>query len=250
MDAKSLEGFGLTQNESFIFLTLLEIGRTHIGKIAEKTGLHRRTIYDCLQRLEEKGLVGFIVENKTRYFNAVNPKRFLEIIHEQEEKLKIKEKEFKNLLPQLLEIYKVQSEQENIVVYKGKEGLKTIFEDLLRTGETWYSIISSGMALSILPYYVPNFHNRRIKAGIDYKVKFYGSSAAIIRGTEHARMKRTKVRYLSEKAIVPISTWTYGDKTAFMIWEAELGVLIESKKVTESIRKHFEVLWKSAKKLK
>jgi len=158
MELATLERLGLTSNEAKIYLTLLEIGRSAINGIAEKTGLHRRTIYDCLQRLEEKGLVSFVVEGKKRFFNAVDPHRFLDYLKEKEDKIKEDETAVNNILPKLLAIAAKSKDKTEITVHKGKEGLKTIFEDLLRTGKEWNSLISTGMALKVLPYYVPKFH--------------------------------------------------------------------------------------------
>ena len=63
MDINFLEKIGLTSNEASIYLTLLELGSSNINGIAEKLGSHRRTIYDCLIRLEQKGLTSHVIEN-------------------------------------------------------------------------------------------------------------------------------------------------------------------------------------------
>jgi len=244
-----LRELGLTQNEASVYLTLLDLSKSPINAVAQKTGLHRRTIYDCLMRLEEKGLVSYVLEGKTRFFNAVSPQRFLDFLKEKEELIKEKEEKIRDILPQLLAIFEKGGEEVNITVHKGKNGLKTIFEDLLRTKKEWDSLISTGMALKVLPFYVNKFHKRRQKARIPYKVIFYGSRVAELRGEEHARMRYTQVKCFPESQFIPISTWIYGNKVALMIWEAELGILIESKKVTDGFRKHFEVLWKYARSL-
>lgn len=250
MEARTLERLGLTTNETKVYLTLLEIGKTPINGIAEKTGLHRRTIYDCLQRLEEKGLVNFVIEEKTRFFNAVDPHRFLVYLKEKEDKIKEQEEEISRILPKLMEIAAKSKDKVQITVHKGKEGLKTIFEDLLRIKKEWNSLISTGMALKVFPYYVPKFHERRVKAGIPYKVIFYGSKIAQLRGSQHAKLPLTEVKYFPERSFVPISTWIYGNKVAIMIWEAEIGILIEGKRVSDSFRNHFNILWKIAKVFK
>lgn len=247
MKEEVLEELGLTTNESKIYLTLLELGKSPINAIAQKTGLHRRTIYDCLMRLEEKGLISYILEGKTRFFNAVSPQKLMDFLKEKEALIKQREEKIKNILPELLAVFHRTKEEIKITVHKGKNGLKTIFEDLLRTKKEWDSLISSGMALKVLPFYVDNFHKRRQKAKISYKVIFYGSKVAELRAEEHARMKYTEVKCFPESQFIPISTWIYGNKVVLMIWEAELGILIESRKVTESFRKHFEVLWSIAK---
>lgn len=244
MKKEILESVGLTSNESKIYIALLELGKVNINKIADKTGLHRRTIYDCLQRLEDKGLVGFSIENKTRYFNAVDPHKLLDFLREKEESIKDKEKKVENILPELFSLFQKAKSEVEVHVYKGKEGLKTVMEDIIREGKEWLSLTSAGKGPEILPYYLPRFHKRRIKEGIKLKVV---ESKGIKRGKELEQMAKTEVRYAPLKYLAPISIWMYGNKTAFMLWDAEVGILIENKETTESFKTHFNILWKSAK---
>ena len=70
MREEILEEFGLTKNEVKIYLTLLKMGRALAGEITEKSGIHRRNVYDSIERLMKKGLVSFIIQNNRKYFRA------------------------------------------------------------------------------------------------------------------------------------------------------------------------------------
>jgi len=48
---EKLKEAGLTENESKIYLALLEIGPANAGLISRKSGLHRRVVYDSLDML-------------------------------------------------------------------------------------------------------------------------------------------------------------------------------------------------------
>ena len=61
-----LSELGLTENESTVYEMLLRDGPSLAGKITQKTGIHRRNVYDCLERLNKKGLVGFVKENNRK----------------------------------------------------------------------------------------------------------------------------------------------------------------------------------------
>ena len=80
MDA--LKAAGLTDNESKVYLALIDLGPSLAGQISRKTGLHRRTVYDVTEMLIKKGLIGYILKNNRKLFQAVDPKRLLEIIEE------------------------------------------------------------------------------------------------------------------------------------------------------------------------
>src|SRR3989344_1477489 len=115
MDIEGLKELGLTNNESLIYSSLLKNGESAAGLISRLTGLHRRTVYDSIERLIEKGLISFIIKNNKKLFHAASPKRFLEIVKEKEEKLN-------NILPLMLSNYNAVKEEQEIYFYKGKEG--------------------------------------------------------------------------------------------------------------------------------
>lgn len=241
MDRSALENLGLTANETTIYLALLELGKSQINRIADRTGLHRRTIYDCLTRLEDKGLAGFITENKTRYFSAVDPRKLLDFLREKEESIKEQENKINDIIPELFSMFQAAKSDVEVSVYKGKQGLKTIMEDIIREGQKeWLSLTSAGKGPEILPYYLPRFHKRRIKEGIKLKII---ESIGIKRGKELEKMKLTELRYAPVKYLAPISIWVYGSKTAFMLWDVGVGILIDSKETAESFRTHFNILW-------
>ena len=156
MDTKILEEIGLTANESKVYLSLIELGSSSAGQIIQKTGLHRAVVYDLLERLIEKGLVGHVITGRKKYFEATNPQRLKQILKEKENKLD-------TILPQLLELSKFQTALD-VKIYKGKEGLKTVFENIIRNKPTeWLSLGSSGQTFEVLPYYLEHFHKDRIK---------------------------------------------------------------------------------------
>jgi HTH-type transcriptional regulator, sugar sensing transcriptional regulator len=59
---------GLTENESKVYLALIDLGPSLAGSISRKTGIHRRTVYDTTEMLIKKGLVGYILKNNRRLF--------------------------------------------------------------------------------------------------------------------------------------------------------------------------------------
>ncbi len=241
METEALEELGLTKNEAVVYITLLDVGKAHVGQIAEKTRLHRRTIYDCLERLEDKGLVSFIMEGKTRFFIAANPQKFKEIIKEKEAKIN-------DILPNLLETAQRSKAQTEVTVHKGKEGLKNIMEDIIKNKpKIWYALTSARKALEVLPFYIPQFHQKRIKGNIKLQTILGRNQQAIMRAKELKKLRFTDVKLIDTKYIVPISIWIFNNKVAFMLWESEIGILIESKETSETFLNYFNVLWEISK---
>ena len=71
MDTKILEEVGLTPNESKVYLSLIELGSSSATQIIQKTGLHRAVVYDLLERLIEKGLVGHAIKGRKKFFDRI-----------------------------------------------------------------------------------------------------------------------------------------------------------------------------------
>jgi sugar-specific transcriptional regulator TrmB len=155
---------GLTENESIIYTTLLEQGPSQAGNISRKSGLHRRVIYDTIEMLIKKGLVGYILKNNKKLFQASSPKRLLEIIKEKEESIE-------NIMPQMLSLYTKTKEKEETNFYKGKNGLKTVFEEQLEEKEILI-IGASNLAYDMLEFYFHWFDKRRVEKKVKTKIIF------------------------------------------------------------------------------
>jgi sugar-specific transcriptional regulator TrmB len=52
-----LVGFGFTVNQAKVYLSIVQSGRTRVGRISKTTQLHRQDIYKLLPKLEKMGLV-------------------------------------------------------------------------------------------------------------------------------------------------------------------------------------------------
>ena len=116
MDTKPLEDLGLTNAEIKVYLSLLEIGSTKAGSIIEKAGVQSSVVHNCLHTLVEKGLISYIKKGKIKYYQADNPKNFIDFIDE-------KKKNFENILPQLLAKQKIKEERNEAEIYEGFKGI-------------------------------------------------------------------------------------------------------------------------------
>ncbi|MDO8517647.1 MAG: helix-turn-helix domain-containing protein [Nanoarchaeota archaeon] len=247
MDEEILLKIGLTKNEIKVYLMLLKNEPLLAGRIAKLTYLNRSHIYDILKSLIEKGLVSFIIKANRKYFKSASPERLSAYIEEKEGKIKEEKQIIQNLIPELLKIYTTHKDKKiEAYIYEGKKGIMTIFEDILKSDvKEWLAIASSGKAPQQLPFYLPHFHKKRIKSKINLKVLINDDKEGKERGKELSKMTLTQVKYLPSKFITPISIYIYNNKTAFIIWNLPIALMIENKETTDSFRDHFEVLWKS-----
>jgi len=232
---------GLTENESKIYLALLEFGPNQAGIISRKSGLHRRVVYDTTEMLIKKGLIGYIQKNNKKLFQASNPNRILEIIKE-------KEASITDILPQMLAMYNQTQEKEETNFYKGKNGLKTVFEDQLQESKNKEILIISPfpMAYDILPFYFKWFDKRRAEKKIHVRIIFHKTSSE----AKLPKIPLSEIRFLSEKYASPMAINIYGDKVAIILWSKEnpFAITIKNKDISEGYRKNFELMWRIARK--
>ncbi len=231
---QELKQAGLTENESRIYLALIDLGPSLAGQIARKIGMHRRTVYDTTEMLIEKGLVGYILKNNRKLFQATNPSRILEIIKEKQNLLD-------PIVLSLLEKYNKTHEKEETNFYKGKEGLKTIFEDQLSSKEILI-LGASPKAYEILQFYFKWYDNSRKEKRIRARI------IATDKNIKKSNIPLADIRYLPEKYSNPVAVNIYNDKTAIILWAAEpIAIVIKNNEIAQAYRTYFELMWKIAK---
>ena len=145
------QNLGLAKNEAEIYETLLRNGEMPVGKISTKSGVHRRNVYDTLNRLMEKGLVFEILQRKENRYQAVEPNKLAELIQEKQDMLG-------KVLPDLEKLYKTTPHEEEVFVYRGPEGWKNYLRDILRLGQPAYFIGAKGAWLvPRIKHFFPQF---------------------------------------------------------------------------------------------
>ncbi len=163
MFGPELEAIGLSPNEAKVYETLLDLGETSVTEIALKSNIHRRSIYDTLNRLLEKGLVFQIFQKKETLYRPVEPSKCLEVLRE-------KENAFKRIAPHLEKLYYASPQKNAAFIYKGIEGYKNYLRDLARVGEDTYFL--GAKALWFTPN-VPVSYLRQYQSEMTRKKKTY-----------------------------------------------------------------------------
>lgn len=239
---EALSKIGLTKNESKVYIALLDLGTALAGKIAKISEIHRRPTYDALSRLLDKGLISYSIKSGKKYFQVANPER-LNLI------LKEKEKYLEYVLPKLIEKFNSKKPEIFSEIYEGKEGIKTIMEDILNTKKEFLTIGSTGKGNIVFPYYIEHFSKKREKLKIKRRVLVANTPL----GKDHYNIlknqKLVNIKFLHKEMKNPQTTWIYGNKIAIILVSENYPVatLIENKEVADNYRDFFELLWKQAK---
>ena len=123
---QELKEFGLTDKEIKVYLACIKLGTALVQDIAKKAGTYRTYTYEILKSLKEKGLVSYIIKSGKQYFEVARPEKLLNILKEKKQKIQ-------KLMPQLETLYKSVVDKPKIEIYEGKEGIKTVIDDLIKT---------------------------------------------------------------------------------------------------------------------
>jgi len=236
MDEKFLQDAGLTTIEAKVYLTILELGAALAGVIARKSGIHRRSVYDAIDRLIEKGLVSYIVKNNRRHYEATNPKRLLEIVKEKQEKIE-------SLLPKLQEKFEASKEKQETLFFRSRDGLKAVFQDHLESGAKEILVIAASDFRDVVSeFFFKKYDAERKKKKIKQKIIYN-----IKKRKEKPKIPLCEVRYLRQDYDSPLSMAVYADRVAMVLWaRTPYAILIRDKEIADSYKGYFSVLWKAA----
>ncbi len=243
MDTSILEDLGLSNAEARIYVALLELGSTTSGKIIDKTKLQSSTVYHLLGSLIEKGLISYILQGKTKYFQAEEPEIFLSNLED-------KKRKFNEFLPSLKKKQLMAKQKQTAKVYEGINGLRTAFYDILTTlkkGDTYYFFTAPKNKLFYenLTLFFRNYHLKRSEKGIKVKGLTTTESKGVIKEI-FKDIKHSQIKFINDFA--PTGVVVYANKLITWDWdEVPTAIVIESKPITESYKKFFESKWKTAK---
>ncbi len=247
MNQEIYQDLGLSPNEGKIYQTLVEKGESSISAIAISAQIHRRNAYDAINRLIDKGLCFEIFSSKENKYNAVDPDKLLELYSEKEQKLK-------TILPELKKRFIQRIAPEEAYIYRGLEGQKNIWRDVLRVGKESYFIGAKG------GWYDPRLETAR-KAFFaeakrkkikfiqlfDYEVKNLKDFAKNYEGDLQYRFLPKEYSTTSGIHVFGDYVMTYTGLTLKRLDENVVFFVIHSKNLAESYRTWFWYMWEQSK---
>lgn len=236
---------GLTEGEAKVYLALSEVGSSTVGPIVKKSGVAYSNIYDILNRLIDKGIVSFIIKNKTKYFQAASPSNLVLYLDKKQEQIVQEKEALKKILPDLEKLQEAKSKQE-AEVFIGKKGLRTAYEKLCR---------NASKKDEILFFYI---HDEKYAEESNL---FYNSIIDLVSGTKNrgicnADYEKSWFAKKSKHLIMRFSNLPLpgnidiiNDKILLVSWgESIFSVLIHSQSLADNLRNYFNEMWLKANK--
>ena len=243
MKEQTLMDLGLSQNESKIYISLLETGSTSATKIAQKSGVHRVNVYDSLTKLKEKGLVSELSSEGKKNYQASPPQALKNILKEKEIRLN-------KIIPELELSNNLNKNNQAVEIYESNDFIRTLFLHFLELNQPIFAIDAPSFAIEkVGKFFQEVIHKRRAQQKqIMYhiynrdafdRIKFLNS------------LPYPHARYLEQENKNTVLTLICGNETAILILnenpdQKTSNIVIKNPQIADAYRAHFWLLWDKA----
>lgn len=244
-----LKKIGLSENEARVYLALLELGNSAVQQIAQKAAIKRPTTYVQLESLMKRGLVTSFERGPKTLFRAEDPEYLQKVVDRNKKLAEEEAAVLEKILPDLGKLFLTAGERPRVRFFEGVEGLRTLHQEFLKThkGEV-LAIYSRDDLLNIFPSHPQEYPHQRVKKGIRSKVIYTSAGGPVLKKTDAAMLRDS--RYIpKEKFPFSCDIALYGDTVAISaLHEKPMGIIVESKEITNSLKTVFNLAWEAAEK--
>jgi sugar-specific transcriptional regulator TrmB len=237
----NLKELNLDENQIKIYLACLNLGSSKVHDISKKSNMIRTTIYGILKSLMERGLVSTTKKDNVTFYQASSPKHLLSLLDEKREKIN-------KIIPELEKLQAQIPKKHYYETFEGKEGLKTIINDLLQKPNETIFIIGFVKKWIEFSEMFSDIYYRKKK---ERKIK----SNVLIDKSEISEIKNKKIHGSEFRFVDNLESdaecFIYGDKIAFVSFEENnlRGVIIQDLEMTRLQKNIFGKIWETAKKV-
>jgi sugar-specific transcriptional regulator TrmB len=237
-----LKELGISDTGIDLYLEMLRNGSGTASSLSKRAGVGRRLAYDRMDSLVNMGIASYEDRDDKRVYHPVKPERLQDLVDERRREVEELDRKLSEALPDLSKLKEREEEDREVRIMEGKEGIKSVFNDEVRVGETVYLIGSPAKSEEILEYFLPSFTRRRKEKNVHIKGVFEDG----LRGQvgEHGQLD---ARFLPPEHTSQVSISIYGDNVSIIFWiETPLVVMIRDSDAAESFMGYFEMAWESA----
>lgn len=240
---KALEDLGLSEKESKIYASLLELGRANVTQVAALATIKRPTAYVLLEELRKKGLVLKVPHAKNALFIAQDPDIFF-----QDSLQRVKEAY--GTLAQLKAIHR-KDNKVSTMYFEGEDGVRDalLYRYKELANEEVVGFFAKGETLT--PHLVKICHEWREKLH---------DTGATLRGIapDHSTLKEFRETDSALGQIfksIPFEQYSSDvsiDATALFVrivlFNVKQAIIIENSAIVQTVQQIFELSWKNLKK--
>jgi predicted transcriptional regulator len=238
-----LAQFGLTDNDSAVYLFLLERGEAFGGsKIAARLGIHRQYVYNSLQKLINLELVEQVSKEPRPKYQALPPQQ---LAHLARKRLQDTESTVREL-----DLISGVGATQDFEIYRGRKQIYDFEESVvhgLKENEIQY--IMGGGAETFISFFGDDYEPISAVAKSKGLQTKYICSPGEIEWIKRAQAAVGKFEYRILAALPKVTVQTvirFNTVTFYSFGTPPLVYVIKSKTAFEDYKKFFEMLWNMA----
>lgn len=236
MDTTILEDLGLSKGEIKVYLTLLELGSTKVGKVIEKSTMASSAVHNALHALVDKGLVSYIIKGQIKFYQAVPVKQLIYFIED-------KKRRVLELLPELELKQKLAGEKQEAEIFVGIKGILTMLNILIddaKKGDNYYFFATYLKDRNEeVQQFFKQYDLKRKEKGLMIRGLAPKELKPLFEGRKVLQMKYPHFHIPSDISIC-------NKKVALIVWgEKPVGYLIYSPQIAEMYTEFFLKIWNS-----
>jgi len=250
MDLSALREAGLTEGETKVYCALLELGVSTTGPIVEKSGVARCIIYQILDKLAKKGLVTYIIKEKTKQYQAASPKNLLDYLARRKEEFEESNRKIEDMIPKLLAMQHAARPSE-ARIYMGFRGMISAHENIyqkLAKGEEYFFLGIPAEQEKQYHAYWKSDHAKRVKAGISCRLLFNANTSLSVLKNRNA-YPNCDARLMPTDIDAP--AWFMGYKDVAVIGlqsQNPITIEITNQEIASWFKAYFEEFWRRSQK--
>lgn len=232
---KNLQKLGLNKKEAHVYLAGLELGMASASEISKKSKVNRSNVYEILQKLSDSGMFTQTYKKSKKYFLPTHPREFKESYIKTLAQVTSDLENISNLAERKPKIYfydnvaEIQKAYEKIIDSENRHTVGFAFDDISKMlGEEW------------LETYMQKRKDRHLRT----ETIATGFAASEKWKSKDARDDRFTKILSKEDFDLDTNIEIFGEKVFITSLKGEtMGLVIESKKIADTMRKIFESLW-------
>jgi len=209
----------------------------------------RTNTYKVLEQLEELGLAQKDESAKKIKYWAKNPSSLLQLVKDRQQEAELQAKKLESSLPSLVHDFMKHNEQPGVKFYQGKEGIKEIFNDQIKTCEELTIVRTISDSTLYGSDTMREMRNLFAKNNIKRTVFSPDSPSIPIRWRDTDGPRLIERVFMEKEDYTASVEWgVYDDKLAIISYGQEvIGMIIESPQIAEGFKQLLSIAEKGLK---
>lgn len=236
---------GLTDKESQLYIWLIKHTESTGYEASIALKLPRGTTYMLLESLVKHGIVRTSIQNKKRIYIP-------ESLNVWKRNLEDKMKKAEEMMPMLEGLMKMKNQNVSVRVYKGIEGLKQAWDEVIEHFEenrvkTCFAVSHGSEIYKVIPKYFKKWIERRVKNKTEAYLIYPISDKVLVEGGE-IKEPLAEYKFASGESLAFSGDVTLGGNIAALFSFDENkephAVVIESEEIIKILSQWFRLMWK------